>query len=298
MLAAKSSDRSRPAIRRGGSSGCAEAWWLANSCWVAAAVVYAIAFAVPVGRRFDESLFQNLTSSSGDSLRGISSRALQTTSLASLVLLMVSVVLLGISRGRSRRATITGLAILGSIATSQALKAGLSPLDHRLAPGRSAGLEAAYPSGHATAAMALALGFVIVAPQAARALVAMVGGLCAAAVGSALVVSGSHYASDVVGGFLVAAAFAWIAATGIRCRGERAHAEQARTHLYAGLGVRLGLFALLTLSLATALRHSAGFITSVPAHAHLVSTVAVFTSTAVVLSFVTAFLAAEERNGA
>jgi membrane-associated phospholipid phosphatase len=61
-----------------------------------------------------------------------------------------------------------------------------------------------WPSGHSTAAMTLALCAVLVAPPALRAAAAVLGGAFAIAVGYALLVLGWHYASDVLGGFLVA----------------------------------------------------------------------------------------------
>jgi membrane-associated phospholipid phosphatase len=63
---------------------------------------------------------------------------------------------------------------------------------------------AAWPSGHSTAAMTLALCAVMVAPPAWRAVTALVGGAFAVGVGYAVLVLAWHYPSDVLGGFLVA----------------------------------------------------------------------------------------------
>jgi membrane-associated phospholipid phosphatase len=62
----------------------------------------------------------------------------------------------------------------------------------------------AFPSGHSTAAMTLALCAVLVAPPALRAVTALVGGAFAVAVGYGLLVLAWHFPSDVLGGFLVA----------------------------------------------------------------------------------------------
>ena len=70
---------------------------------------------------------------------------------------------------------------------------------------------AAWPSGHATAAMTLALCAVLVAPPALRLAVAVCGGAFAAGVGYALLVLGWHFPSDVLGGFLMAGG--WTALT-------------------------------------------------------------------------------------
>jgi membrane-associated phospholipid phosphatase len=65
---------------------------------------------------------------------------------------------------------------------------------------------ASWPSGHATAALSLALCAVIAAPVALRSLVAVVGLAFAGAVGVSVVLLGWHFPSDVIGGYCVAAA--------------------------------------------------------------------------------------------
>jgi membrane-associated phospholipid phosphatase len=62
----------------------------------------------------------------------------------------------------------------------------------------------AWPSGHSTAAMTLALCAVMVAPPALRAATALIGGTFAVGVGYAVLVLAWHFPSDVLGGFLVA----------------------------------------------------------------------------------------------
>jgi hypothetical protein len=63
---------------------------------------------------------------------------------------------------------------------------------------------ATWPSGHATAAMTIALCAVIVAPPALRLLSGLLGGLLALGVAYANFVLSWHYPSDVLAGFLVA----------------------------------------------------------------------------------------------
>jgi membrane-associated phospholipid phosphatase len=74
----------------------------------------------------------------------------------------------------------------------------------------------AWPSGHTTAAMTLALAAVLVAPRARRPLVAVAGGALAVAVGVAVVALHWHFPSDVVGGYLVAATWALAATAALR----------------------------------------------------------------------------------
>jgi membrane-associated phospholipid phosphatase len=68
--------------------------------------------------------------------------------------------------------------------------------------------SASWPSGHATAAMALALSLVLVVPARLRPLAAGLGALFAVAVSYSFLTLGWHYPSDVFGGFLVAGIWA------------------------------------------------------------------------------------------
>jgi hypothetical protein len=63
---------------------------------------------------------------------------------------------------------------------------------------------ASWPSGHATAAMSLALCFVLAAPGRLRPAAAALGAVFAVAVSYSFLTLGWHYPSDVFGGFLVA----------------------------------------------------------------------------------------------
>ncbi len=67
---------------------------------------------------------------------------------------------------------------------------------------------AAFPSGHATASMTLALCAILAAPPRARALVAVLGAAFAVAVSYSVVALDWHSPTDVLGGFLIAAAWA------------------------------------------------------------------------------------------
>jgi membrane-associated phospholipid phosphatase len=64
---------------------------------------------------------------------------------------------------------------------------------------------ASWPSGHATAAMTLALCAVLVVPDVTRPLVAALGTVFVLAVGCSLLILAWHMPSDVLGGYLLAA---------------------------------------------------------------------------------------------
>jgi membrane-associated phospholipid phosphatase len=109
-----------------------------------------------------------------------------------------------LARRRPRLAVGIAAMLLGANVTTQLLK----PL---LAEPRSVGLlasspaPASWPSGHATAAMSLALASMLAAPHRMRPVLGALGALFAVAVSYSLLSLGSHYPSDVFGGFLVAA---------------------------------------------------------------------------------------------
>ena len=104
--------------------------------------------------------------------------------------------------------------MLGAGVTTQILKPLLAvqreyPAWHFMGP-------EAYPSGHTTAVMSLALALVIVTPSRFRALAAAGGGLLTVATVFSILVHGGHYPSDIVGGFLVATGWAYLGAAALR----------------------------------------------------------------------------------
>ncbi|MEX2196836.1 MAG: phosphatase PAP2 family protein [Thermoleophilaceae bacterium] len=123
-----------------------------------------------------------------------------------------------LAQGRPRHAAAAVLLVGGSAVSSQVLK----PL---LATERTfhfADVQAAaYPSGHATAAMALALAAVLVAPPAWRRLTAVAGGALALAISFSILALGWHFPSDVVGGYLVATTWCLLAVAALRAAGAR-----------------------------------------------------------------------------
>ena len=80
---------------------------------------------------------------------------------------------------------------------------------------------ASWPSGHSTAALALVLSAVLVAPPRLRALVASIGAVYAVAVGCALLILAWHMPSDVLGGYLVAAFWTALAVAALRAADRR-----------------------------------------------------------------------------
>jgi membrane-associated phospholipid phosphatase len=145
-------------------------------------------------------------------------------------------------RRRPHRAVAVGILLVATGLTTQALK-------HLLAEPRFAdwlgGPEGqienvSWPSGHSTAAMTLALCAVLVSPPAVRAIVALVGGTFAIAVGYATLALVWHYPSDVVAGFLVAGLWVSMAVVVLQ-RVEPANLEPAEAPPWEPLAVLGGV---------------------------------------------------------
>jgi membrane-associated phospholipid phosphatase len=155
----------------------------------------------------------------------------------------VLMVAVAVARGLRWRAAATAALLVVTGASTQVVK-------HLVAEPRVEGWlghdqvgAAAWPSGHSTAAMTLALCAVFVAPPALRLVVALCGGAFAAAVGYALLVLAWHYPSDVLGGFLMAGLWAALAVAALRVveRRPAASAAPSRPHASGAFAPGLGL---------------------------------------------------------
>lgn len=100
---------------------------------------------------------------------------------------------------------------------------------------------ASWPSGHATAAMTVALCGVLAAPAALRPLAAVAGALFAIAVSFSILVLHWHFPSDVVGGYLVAATWVLLTVAALRRWPPPARASVEPVDERAGLAPALAL---------------------------------------------------------
>lgn len=145
-----------------------------------------------------------------------------TKLLDPLAFVIWSAALVGIALARRRPRIAVAVAAILTLAplTTELLK---SLLAHRHAPiGRGLYIPAAsLPSGHSTAALALALSAVLVMPRALRLLVAALGALCAVGIGFCQLVLARHMPSDVLAGYLVASLWTALAIAALRASGSR-----------------------------------------------------------------------------
>jgi membrane-associated phospholipid phosphatase len=127
------------------------------------------------------------------------------------------ITLIGLAGGRRRELVAAAAVVFGANLSTQVLKHVLS--HHRWDDsliGLHAPWEDAFPSGHTTAAAAIAVALVLVVAPRARPLAAALGAAFTLAVGISVVVIQWHYPSDVLGGLLVVGSWTFAAIAGLR----------------------------------------------------------------------------------
>jgi membrane-associated phospholipid phosphatase len=116
---------------------------------------------------------------------------------------LAAICALGLAVGRRRQAFAAAMIVGVANVATQGLKLALS--HPRYQPVLGFQLPAtAFPSGHATATMSVALAAILVAPRRWRPLATICGTAFTLCVSISLLGDGWHYPSDVLGGFLVA----------------------------------------------------------------------------------------------
>jgi membrane-associated phospholipid phosphatase len=199
---------------------------LASAC--GAVAVWFAAFHVAVLRGYDAGAMQAFTGVARPplepSIAGVAVLADPTWFLAGCGALT----LLALLRRRWLMAVAVPAIALGANATTQLLKPALADTRTLDLHGVQMVYHGSWPSGHSTASMSLALCFVLVVGPRLRPLAAVIGAGYAIAVGYALVALGYHLPSDVLGGYLVAAAFALVGAAALAALEARAPLLAAR----------------------------------------------------------------------
>lgn len=209
---------------------------LAGVCWVLFAVVLVAAYWIPFVKWADGWSVAGFLSLQSPTANWF---AVRTAKLADPVPFAVWTILLAsiaLYRGRPRHALGAIVLLAGASILAQTLKLILAhPRPHGFLGHAQLGSDA-FPSGHATASMSLALAAVIVAPAAWRGIVAIAGALFALAVAESVMLLAWHYPSDVAGGFLVATASALMTIAALRAADERWPERTGREAALRALG--------------------------------------------------------------
>ena len=186
----------------------ARRWYLlsAAGCAALAAGLYLLVVHVAPAQRVDLHVLEHAMSHRTSGRASLAGDIVALFDPMPFVLLSGAVVALGLAFRRVRAAAAAVLLVAGAILTTETLKPLLAvqrpyPNGHYLGP-------TAFPSGHTTAVVSLLLALVIVVPPRLRPLATIVGGAGALAALASIELLGYHYPSDVLGGILVASAWA------------------------------------------------------------------------------------------
>jgi membrane-associated phospholipid phosphatase len=187
----------------------------AAACFLAFAAVLACAYAIaPIGR-LDAIALHGLMTLDGSLSDRVDDAIVHSADPQPLTVMLAVLFAWGWALGRRREALGAVALVAGANLTGLILQVALAhPRFHPILGGNQVSAEA-YPSGHATSAMSIALAAVLVAPPRLRVAVAAGAAAYVIAVSTSLMVLGWHFPSDVLGGLLVASGFFFLAVAAI-----------------------------------------------------------------------------------
>ena len=193
----------------------------AVACGVAAWLVWLVASQTDWGAWLDARTAAGFAGLERPRVEPAAERVAALVDPAAFALLASLIVGTAVVRGRIGCACVVTIVLLAANLTTQALKRGVPTADRTidLLPG-----SGTWPSGHATAAMVLALCAVVVAPSRARPVVAACGGLFAVAVAYSVLILQRHHPSDVLGAYLIAAGWTALGVVVLNATGARSAA--------------------------------------------------------------------------
>jgi membrane-associated phospholipid phosphatase len=192
---------------------------VAALCLIALFAIWWVAEFVPAAHFKDATTLYKFTLLSRPSVDHVARGLLRLLEPDLFVLWGIALVATAFARSKPRVA-LAVIAVLGlSPLTAELLKPLLAHQHDHV--GYVSVAPASWPSGHATAATALALSAVLVAPSRLRAPVAALGVVFVAAVSFALLLLAWHMPSDVLGGYVVAALWMSLAVAAQRAADRR-----------------------------------------------------------------------------
>jgi membrane-associated phospholipid phosphatase len=199
---------------------------LAGLCIAALALTWVVAALVPATHVKDAVALYDFTLLGGPHLDDLANALLHL--LEPALYIFWAVLLIAVALGRHRPRVALAVAVVMGMAplTAETLKPLLAHQHARIYGDEIT--AASWPSGHASAATALVLCAVLVAPSRLRPTVALLGAIFAAAVGFSLLLLAWHLPSDVVGGYLVGTLWAALAVAALRGAESRSQSRRAR----------------------------------------------------------------------
>jgi len=214
-LAARAPNR----LGRPARSSAAAPLCIAGLCVVALAFTWVVAALVPATHVKDAVALYDFTLLGGPRLDDVANALLHLLDPLLYTLWGVLLIIIALERRRPRVALAVGLVLGLAPLTAETLKPLLAH-PHAWVGGSWVN-AASWPSGHATAAMALVLCAVLVAPKHLRPIIAALGAIFVAGVGFSLLLLAWHLPSDVLGGYLVGTLWVALAVAGLRATEAR-----------------------------------------------------------------------------
>jgi membrane-associated phospholipid phosphatase len=189
-------------------------WMAAAACVAAFLALLAVVYATDPGAAVDQRALIGFGELQRPRLAELADDVAHLADAVPFAVIGLVIVAIGLIRGYPVVAVAAGVVLVGANVTTQILKPLLA--NTRGAYGDYIIGAEAFPSGHSTAAMSIALAAVMIAPARFRPLVGSIGALFALAVGFAVISLDFHFPSDVAGGYLVASAWCFAAVATLR----------------------------------------------------------------------------------
>jgi membrane-associated phospholipid phosphatase len=219
----------------------------AAACSAAFLILLAFAYALSPAERMDAVALHGLATLRGPWADPLAHLFTHLADPLPLLVMLAAVFASGFTLGRRRQALAAVALVVGANVTTQLLKVVLAHPRVQPALGIDQLGPEAFPSGHATASMSIALAAVLVAPARWRTTVAAAAAIYVVAVCTSVLVLVWHFPSDVLGGLLVASAFFFCAVAAVR-----SIPDPERVRARGGIGLaappRLGEAALVLLA--------------------------------------------------
>jgi membrane-associated phospholipid phosphatase len=187
---------------------------IAGLCLLALGAVWALASQVPAIRAKDALALYEFTTLNSARVEPPLKYLLHLLDPSLFILWAIALVAIALAGDRPRVAIAVAAVLILAPLTAEQLKPLLAQ-EHDSVGYVVIG-AASWPSGHASAAMALVLSAVLVAPPRLRPYAAVLGGAYMLAVSVALLVLAWHMPSDVIGGILVATLWTALAVAALR----------------------------------------------------------------------------------
>jgi membrane-associated phospholipid phosphatase len=212
-------------VSRSPRGGVALPLLVAGLLVAAMALVWAVATHVESVRVQDAELLRHLAFGGGESTNRVAGLLLHLLNPVQFTIWAVAVVLFALARGSRRLAVAVALVMALAPFSADLLKPLLAEPHVGFGRTISAG---SWPSGHATAATALALSAVLVTPPRWRVLAVPLAVAFMFGVGAALLIRVWHMPSDLLGGYLLGALWIALAVAGLRASERRWPSRRAQ----------------------------------------------------------------------